>query len=326
MSTDIHYTELDTLEIPVHQLLRKIKKDPTIFLKLFRLLKKQQPDIVHTWDTMTSVYTLPLVKILGIKWVNGLIRDAPPSLNKNQWLRSQLTFPFSDAVVANSQAGLRAYAAPVTKSCFIYNGFDFKRSAHLSPAEETRSRHNITTEHVVGMVASFSFRKDYHTFIEAAQIVLNLRKDVTFLAIGEGETLEAVKGEVKEKNQHHIRFLGRQTDVESLVQVMTVGVLSSNADLHGEGISNSIMEYMAFEKPVIATYCGGNPEIIDEGVTGFLVQNGNSSQLAERVLQLLDQPQLAMKFGKAGKQRLENRFSLERMTKEYVSLYRQLLV
>ncbi len=325
MSTDIHYTYLNDLNIPVWQLLRKIKKDPSVFIKLFYLLKERRPDIIHTWDTMTSVYALPAVKLLGIKLVNGLIRDAPPSLSARQWFRSKLTIPFSEVVVANSQAGLRAYAAPPKKSCSIYNGFDFKRTTKLSAPEKVRKNHNITTKYVVGMVASFSFRKDFLTYVKAAQIVLAKRQDVTFLAIGDGENLESTQKNVAGIYKNFIKFPGKQKDVESLVQVMTIGVLSSNADLHGEGISNSIMEYMAFEKPVVATDCGGNRELILDGETGYIVQNGNATQLSDRILFLLDHTDLAKKFGRAGKQRLKNMFSLERMTQKYISLYRQIL-
>ena len=101
-------------------------------------------------------------------------------------------------------------------------------------------------------------------------MILNNRKDVTFLVIGNGINLE--KCRMKARGHEKIKFLGFQNDIESIVNVFNAGVLLTNQDVHGEGISNSIMEYMALGKPVIATDGGGTKELIVDGKTGFLVQ------------------------------------------------------
>lgn len=325
MSDNIHYIYLDDLKIPVHKLLRRSKKDPRIFFKLYKLLKKIQPEILHSWGSMCSIYALPAVKILGIKFVNGFLRNAPPklSMGNENWLRSKLTFPFSDAIVANSKAGLKAYEAPPKKSYYIYNGFDFNRTRNLAGPEVIKKKYQITTEKVVGMVASFTDKKDYHTYIDAAQFVLTKRNDITFIAIGDGENLETIKKRVPDKFKDYIKFPGKLNDIESLVQLMTIGVLISSYT--GEGISNSIMEYMALGKPVLATDCAGNRELVIDGATGYLVQSGDVTELSKLMLYLLDNPELANKFGEAGAKRLKNMFNLERMTEDYHALYRQLI-
>jgi glycosyltransferase involved in cell wall biosynthesis len=327
MSEDTHYTYLDKLDIPVHILLRRYKKDPRIFLQLYRLLKQLQPDILHSWSSMCSIYTLPSIKLLDIQFVNGFLRDAPASftISDKEWLRSQLTFPFSDAIVSNSKAGLNAYKVKPRKSSCIYNGFDFTRIEHLPPPEIVKKKHRITTEFTVGMVGSFANNKDFNTFIKAAHQILSKRRDVTFLAIGDGDTREQCMQSVAEKDKKYILFPGRLLDVESLVQVMTIGVLCSNKDVHGEGISNSIMEYMALCKPVVATDCGGNCELIIDNVTGYLLEAGDSGKLAERLLFLLNHPEIANKMGSEGRQHLAKEFSLSRMTAAYVKLYKNLL-
>ena len=68
-SKNIHYNEVEDLNINIHFLLRKIKKDPTIYLKLFKVCKEFQPDIIHTWCPMSSVYAMPISNILGIKLI-----------------------------------------------------------------------------------------------------------------------------------------------------------------------------------------------------------------------------------------------------------------
>ena len=327
MSDDIHYDDLYKLDIPIHLLLRKTKKDPDIFVRLYRLLKEMQPDILHSWDSMCSVYALPVVKLLNIKLVNGFIRNAPSSLScrNKKWLRSKITFPFSDAVVANSKAGLKTYNASGKKSYYIHNGFDFNRVTHLLTPEVVKTKHHITTDFVIGMVASFSDNKDFNIFIDAAELILNTRKDVTFLAIGDGKNREACMRRVPKSLEQFIKFPGRIKDVEALVQVLTIGVLTSNTKVHGEGISNSIMEYMALVKPVVATDCGGNRELIIDGKTGCLVPNGDASAVAEQIIFFLDNPEQAMKFGQAGQQRLKDMFSLDKLIQNHISLYNHLL-
>ena len=123
-----------------------------------------------------------------------------------------------------------------------------------------------------------------------------------------------------------IIFPGRQKDVESTINIFDVGVLSTNTKVHGEGISNPIMEYMALGKPVLATRCGGNCELLIDGKTGFLVKDGDWENLTNRIIQLLDNSQLALQFGESGCQRIRHEFSLEKMSKNHVALSKAILM
>ncbi len=324
MSETTHYTDLYQLDIPVHRLVRTSQRDPVVFWKLYRLLKEIRPDLLHSWGAMCTVYALPAVKVLGIKLVNGFLRNAPPKLGvrDRQWRRSKCTFPLSDAVVANSQAGLRAYNAPEYKSYCMYNGFDFSRITGLEVPGKVRNQYRITTPLVVGMVATFSDNKDFFTFISAAQRILKTRRDVTFLAVGDGPNRRQCREQVKEKNRPFILFPGIIKEVEALVQIFDIGVLCSP---RGEGISNTIMEYMALGKPVVATDCGGNRELVVEGKTGYLLQNRDVKKLSETLLYFLDHPEMAKQFGQAGSRRLRKYFNIEQLTEQHCILYRQLV-
>ena len=262
LSDQIHYANLEDLEIPVNLLVRRSRRDPLIFPKLFKLLKAIQPDVIHSWNSMCTIYALPLAKLLGIKFVNGFLRNVPPnfSIKHPEWIRSRLSFPFSDAIVANSQAGLRAYRCPPYKSFCIPNGFDFNRVAMDASNARFRAQLGISTEFVVGMVARFSSKKDYFAFVDTAIRILNTRRDVTFLAVGDGEYRERCLNRVPAELKNYILFPGELQQVEPVIDLFTIGVLCSSP--HGEGISNSIMEYMALAKPVVATDCPGNHELV----------------------------------------------------------------
>jgi glycosyltransferase involved in cell wall biosynthesis len=158
----------------------------------------------------------------------------------------KLTVPFLDIVVANSRAGLAAYRIP--ERC-IHNGFDPERVSNLSDEAELRCILGIATPHIVGMVANFTPRKDYATFIEMACRICRLRDDVTFLAAGSGETLQQVRDSIPPEHSLRIKVLGPRNDIESIANLFTVGVLTTNSRLHGDGISNAITECMALGKP-----------------------------------------------------------------------------
>jgi glycosyltransferase involved in cell wall biosynthesis len=322
MSDDIHYSEVLDFGVKIHYIIRKSRKDPSVFLKLFKLLKERKPNILHSWNSMCSIYALPALKLLRIKFVNGFLRDVPPSFQFGEklWIRSKLTFIFSDCIVSNSQAALQAYNVPFHKAVCIHNGFDFNRIANLPSVETIRKKYEIVTPFVVGMVASFTYKKDYYSIVDAAKIILGKRSDITFLFIGDGPTLGVMRKYVPERNQPFIKFLGKQKNVEQLSAIFNVGVLTT----HGEGISNSIMEYMALSKPVVATDCAGNRELVKNRNTGFLIKVGDKNALVEKILMLLDKPTYARYLGVNGKSRLEAEFDMKKLTIRHLELYKKI--
>ena len=317
--------EIDRDHAQVIQLVRRSKRDLRLFKSLYELVSDLKIDVIHSWSSMCSIYAAPIARLCGAAFVNGFVRDAPPdmALWNKQYFGGKLTIPFSDIVVANSRAGLAAYDIPERKGLCIYNGFNPERVSNLTDEAELRSTLGVTTPHIVGMVANFTPRKDYATFVEMACHICRLRHDVTFLAVGTGETLQPVRDSIPPELSSRIKLLGQRKDVESIANLFTVGVLATNSRLHGEGISNAITECMALGKPIVATNEGGTPELVLEGQTGFLVPSHDVGALTDRVLTLLDNAELANQFGMAGRRRIEGAFSLDTMTNAYLRLYRQ---
>jgi glycosyltransferase involved in cell wall biosynthesis len=276
---------------------------------------------------MCSVYAAPIAKLSGAKFIDGFVRAAADNrdMRDPEYFRSRLTLPLTDMVVGNSRAGLSAYNIPARKGVCIYNGFDLARIGELTATESVRRSLEIETPHVVGMVASFTDFKDYGSYFEAAKRICARRDDVTFVAIGAGPNFANYQARLPQAQFPRIRLLGRRADVESIVNILSIGVLTSNTDTHGEGISNSIMEYMALGKPVVASDCGGNDELIVEGETGYLIAGHDIAGLVDRIGRLLDDAALARRMGEAGRRRISEAFGLERMTTAYATLYRDLL-
>ena len=327
LSQNVHFKEIFDLKFKLHLLSRKSKKDLSIFFQLYKICKSFRPDIIHSWESMPSIYAVPSAVLLNIKLINGMIAFAPSKIKpfSKLWIRSLLTFPFSSKIVSNSVAGLQSFKVPENKAICIHNGFDDIRITNLTDNEEIKTRFGIRSNFVVGMVGAFSPRKDYVTFLKAAMQVLSKNLPITFVSVGAGEDLNAAKSLVAKQYQKSIIFCGLQTDVESIVNVFDIGVLTTNHKIHGEGISNSILEYMALRKPVIATKGGGTGEIVINGETGFTIEPQNPDKLAEKIIFLYDNKPIALEMGNKGRLRVENEFSMDKMAKSYLELYDNVL-
>ena len=322
---EIGYPEVRQLGIPIHVVQRKNKWAVGVFKRFFSIVRGFKPDVIHTWDPITTIIALPAVKMLGIELVNESIRHALPirRFSKLWWLARTL-FPLSDIVVANSSAGLRTYGlTPSSRAVCVYNGFDPSRAAVQEPAESVRSRLGIETPLVVGMVANFVDAKDYGTFLKAAIAISRTRDDAGFVCVGDGPMLREMKETVPAELRRRILFAGGQHAVEAIVNVFDIGVLTCNTNGHAEGLSNAIMEYMGLAKPVVATDSGGNKEIVVQDETGFLIPPFDTAALESRVRALLDDKSLRMAMGEAGKRRILDVFSMKNLVDSHLDIYKR---
>lgn len=324
LSDIIQYQEVHRLSIEKIQIPRKSKKSISFIPKLYRAIRNFNPDIIQSWSSLISLLILPVVIGHRAKFVNAIIANAPSVVKpfSEKWLHTKTTFPFSDAIVSNSYAGLKSYQAPPKKSYRIPNGIDLSRFEKLKDRTEMREKLGVTTTYVIGMVASFRGAKDYQTYLEAATLLLKKRSDVSFLAVGEGRDL----AELTEiyQDEPKIIFPGRISDIESVVGTFNVGTLITDYRVHGEGIPNAVMEYMALGKPVIVNDAGGTTELVVDQATGLICKQRDPHDLKEKINFLLENQDVAQSMGAAGRKRIEDEFTLDNMTEQYITLYHQL--
>ena len=317
---DFYIDQLAGPGISVDFTTRRVRWDVGLFCRLYQTIRQYRPHLIHTNGLMSSFYMMPLAKLMSIPLINGSIRNAFPR-GDFRWRVEKLLARMSDYRVANSYAGLRSrgFTEADARNVVIYNGFDFSRVERFTTTELSRRLVGDDGLKTVGMVAEFNRFKDYPTFIQMARKLCSIRRDVVFVAVGDGETFPASKEMAS--GVAAIKFLGERKNVEEIVGTFDVGVLSTFT----EGISNSIMEYMALRKPVVATDGGGTRELVVDGEAGFLVPPKNPDALAAKIGYLLDNPEIARRMGEAGEARLRRKFSTARMVEETVKLYRQVL-
>lgn len=173
------------------------------------------------------------------------------------------------------------------------------------------------------MVANLRHKvKNVPMLLRTAKRVAESHANVQFVIAGEGELEAGLKELAKSLGiADNVHFIGRCTDVPALLSISTICVLTSFA----EGFSNSIIEYMAAGKPVVATNVGGAAEAIIEGETGCLVASDDDIAMAERLKELLNDDFTLSRFGANGKNVISEKFSSKTQLIKTLELYNDLL-
>ena len=173
-------------------------------------------------------------------------------------------------------------------------------------------------KYIISMVAVMRKEKDYETYIECAAEMCKERDDVAFLCIGHGPQLEYYQKKVSSLQEKRIQVLGFRYDVENYFKASYLSVLCDTAS---ESLSNSIVESMAMGTPVLATNCGGTPEIISDGENGVLLEYRNPQQLKSQIEQLMEHPEKRDSMSRACVETISQKFEIQRMTEEFISVF-----
>jgi len=319
MDREVFFQELHGLpNTEVHFVVRRSRRDPLVIWDVLRLWRVLRPEIVTAWHVMPALYALPACRLLGVPLVSAFIQDAPEPVPRRLARRARLAFAGSTLMVANSRAGMAAYGPPPERTRLIYSGFDLDRCALGDDPGWLRRQFGIDQPLVVGMVATFSNFKDQPTLIRAAQRVLAQRRDVCFVLVGSGPTLEACRALVPQALSRHILLPGRvDGPIEQVVCGLDIGALASFT----EGLSNCTAEYMMFGLPVVATDSDGIRELVTEGESGFLVPAGDDAAFADRLLRLIADPALRQRAGRAGRAFVERELPMPRIVDAFVAAY-----
>lgn len=314
----VDYSEIFDLPVDIIFIKRNNRADITVFSKLYKVLKRIEPDVVNPWSFITVTYSAPISAVLGITCIGAFVVDAmrPRALSLN-WFAMHLGFVLCKKIVGNSVAGHDAYRTPKEKRITIYNGFDEQRLNRLG---KTARDGDIVTISMIGRTDS---QKDYWTFIDSLAILR--QQNIKFRAniIGQGPLLEKISIYADQRCGDRISILGFRSDIDELIAESDIGVLCTDPANHKEGISNALLEFMAQRKPVVATNDGGTPEIVSDGISGFLVPPKSSRELAAKLRYLIDHPEEGRKMGIIGERIVRRRFNLNQMTERFRQLYEQ---
>lgn len=293
--------------------------------KLFKLNKFIRNNKIHIIQTFFQDPFLLAAMIKPFHRVKlvGSFRDLGFWRTPAESMKMRLAYPFFDGFVANSKAvkdhfvktdSISARSIKVINNIFDYSALN-RIPGRTKKCERTKT---------VGIVANLNRPvKRVQDFIKAAVIICKKMSNVRFVVIGDGhlrKELEILANELS--MQERLVFYGRVSHPLDFVGEFDVGVITSET----EGFCNAIIEYMACGVPVVATDTGGNRELIINSNNGYLVPVGDVDAIADRILKLLDCPDLAESMGDAGVRYVKDNFSLARILEKYCDLYDSIII
>lgn len=301
---------------------------PSQLRRCAEFLRENKIEIIQTSDFYTNVFGMLAGRLAKTPARIAAKRETGTRTPAQSFIERRI-FSFAHAIVANAEAvkkHLIETGISAEKISVIYNGLNLER------LKVTRRRTEILREFKLPDVANLQFVtiianfrsevKNQKMFLRAAQKVKEKVPEAKFVLAGEGELLNESKNYAAELGiGGETFFTGRCAKVAELLSVSDICVLSSKT----EGFSNSILEYMAAAKPVVATNVGGASEAIVENETGFLIASDDDETMARRLTELLTDKEKAEKMGGRGRKVIEEKFSTAARLEKNLALYERLL-
>lgn len=326
----LRIVDLDAIRRQINPL-----RDLRGLVSLYHYFKRSQYGLVHTHTSKAGFLGRIAARMAGVPAIVHTahafsFHEESSFAERNAYvLLEKIAARFCDRIVTVSEYhrdwGMRLGIAPPSRMLAIPNGLRRERVEASLPTAAIRAQWNLAPEEIAILVAGrLADGKGLEYLIEA---VLRLQhRDIRrfrVLLAGEGPLRAALERRVHElRLADRIQFLGFCTEIGSLLNACDLVVMPS---LH-EGCSISLLEAMAAGKPIIASAIGSNLEVTSDGQGAFLVPPKNAAALAETIERLIENPSQAVEKARAARAIYESRYTIERMTNAYRSLYERLTV
>ncbi|TWT50691.1 putative glycosyltransferase EpsD [Rubripirellula amarantea] len=312
-------------DIPVTLIGKRFKADPTALFRLRKELLRLNPDIVHTYLFAANSFGRMAALMANVKTIIASERCVDPWKTNWQFIIDRWLAKRSAAITTNSNGVKDFYqqrGIPGDLFKVIPNGI-----ASAGSVESFASRSEICerlqvdpARKLIVAVGRLWPQKRYRDLIWAAELVATLRNDTTLVIIGDGpQSNELMRYRDSVSIPQHVRFAGHRDDVAEILQHADVFWIGSEY----EGQSNSLIEAMQAGVPVVTSDIAGNRDLVVDGVTGFLVELGDTADFARQTHAILGSAELARSMSDAARERIDREFTIEKMIQGHVELYQR---
>jgi glycosyltransferase involved in cell wall biosynthesis len=306
--------------------------DVAAFFNIFSILKKGKFDIVHTHTAKAGALGRVAAKMAGVRKVIYSLHGHDfygyfGYLGSRAVIWAEkIASLFCDKVHALTELEKKDLIlfniCPESKIEVIYSGVDLDL---LKPSQQIldnfKQGPSKDKTYQVGMVGRLEPVKGPQYFIDAAEIVLKQKSNVKFMVVGDGVLKDALQKRVRDSGlAEKIIFTGWREDVNSILFTLDILVLPSL----NEAVGRSALEAQGLGVPVVAANVGGLPEVVKDGVTGFLVEPKDPAALADAILKLLNDDNKRSQLGQAARGWVDGKFSDRVMVEKFEELYRKL--
>lgn len=274
-----------------------------------------RPDIVQSYFLDSSYFSVPLARWCGVPSIIRVRNNLGYWLNVRHRVLNRVVKSWVDLSLTNSEPGreklIRDDRLDESQVVSIPNGVDLERFEGIEPP-----RFEGTIR--VGCVANLRKVKNIDGLMRAASHVVQRSPTAKFVIAGDGDErqkLEALKAELNLSDR--FEFVGSVSDIPAFLSRCDVAVLPS----HSEGMSNALLEYMAAGRAIVATDVGANSQLVRNQVDGLIVPAGKDDDLAVGILNLLANPDGAIRMARSARERVEQEFSREAMKRTFEEFY-----
>jgi glycosyltransferase involved in cell wall biosynthesis len=298
-------------------------------LAIGRSLRRDEPDLVHSFFFWSIIYGRILKKLGVVRCLVENREDEGFSWTRRDYAILRASSFLPDRVICVSEAVrdvvVRKERIDPGRTVVIHNGIGPTPSLSRGRAE---MRHELGIDEaetpLVGMVANLNRPvKGVGYFLDAIPLILRSVPSARFVIFGGGKQEPDLREKARSLGiERSVTFAGFRSDIQSFYPALDVSVLTSLS----EGLSISLLESMNHGLPMVVTRVGGNPEVVVEGETGFLVSPRDTPAFADRVIRLLLDPELRSRMGRAGRRRVGRDFRMDRAASRYLTVYQELLM
>jgi glycosyltransferase involved in cell wall biosynthesis len=290
--------------------------------KLSRIVKELRPDIIHAHDPHAVAMASLALSFITSGPCPGLVASRRVVFHLKSHAFSRWKYHQVDCFIA---------AADAIRQILIDDGIEAERvvtvhegiDVHRVQAEPIANIHEVfwlpKQAPVVGAVGALTSEKGHKYLVDAAALVLREAPDARFVILGEGDLRPALERQVKELHlEKHVVLPGFRADVLSFIRAFDLFVMPSVA----EGLGTSLLDAMAASRAIVASRVGGIPEVVADNQTGLLVPPRDPHSLAHAIARLLNDAGRREGMGRAGLERVQRMFSVERMLDGTLEAYR----
>jgi len=292
------------------------------FRRLMQFLAEFQPDLIHIMNLGSLPLGQRLSERLQCPHLVTVHRVPDQFILGNDRVARELPHGLLGGVIAVSEnireSLVNDHRVPKELIRVIPPGINLERFAP-DPKEAPPPPDRIP---VVGTIGRLNLLKGFHFFLAAARRVLDRGLEAMFVIVGEGEEDRALRQEAKDLGiEKHVTFAPPLSNIVDLYRSFDIVVVPTRRC----GVGLTVLEAMAMAKPVVASAVGEILHLVKDGQTGFVVPEGDAGEIADRIIQLLQDPELGSRLGQAARESVEELYSLAPMVGATESLYREIL-
>jgi starch synthase (maltosyl-transferring) len=292
--------------------------NPLVVKKFVSLVKERQVALIHTDSTTETFYAGIAARMMRIPLVWHI------RVSEREWFLDRVLSLLSTRLILVAKAIGRRFAwlRDHQKMVVIYNGIDLEEFDHFPITSSIREEFNISKETVfLGCIGRIEERKGQEYLISAMRNI----KSAKLILVGRGDDgytgrMQSLCNELGISDR--VFFAGARDDISSVLKEIDILVFPS---IGGEGFPRVLLEAMAARRPVIATDDAGNPEAVEDALTGYIVPTANSAALTEKIKEMVADKKKRRAMGQAGRKRLEELFTIQQHVKRIDALYQGIL-